>query len=453
MNNSLEINHFIDRALLREDNYFLSLLEQAYNKELLSDKDIERIQYECLALLAEKTERYNSGDSSSIQIEKAKEILNSVLYTIGICLKSFPNPDDAVTELQKMPLKELYQNGRKKIDRLLTATKSVHSKLLSKLFVTPNAFYSSTIKDGVYGFFKSYYPDFFAHETNFSASYPLFNAIQDFRGIEFIKFYVQGAFYENQFMSFFSPEDIHHLLCGYEENYRELQLNLYEPVLITALGCIIAETDLMHLDITEHGVNCLSGKFMQKTEAEITEIISNASVNLNEKLKLSQGLFQYIQSSLPKVIRKISAAVSENTLNRLFILPVYPEDKPKLIISYGTRMDDEVYRNVLDEIIMCDALQDKVSVIKKHIHSFADLEDVLLDAEMTPVELRGVLSELSLPEIAALSKKYCLQFEIDVINLREQERVLRESLQKYISDLPPEQQTMIKQVETVLQEE
>lgn len=453
MNNELDKIHLIDRASLCEDNYFQSLLELALMKGVLKTSDIERIQYECLNLLAEKTERYNAGDSSSIQIEKAKELMNSIFFTISLCLKSYLNPDEAVSCLQHKPIKELYQNGRKMIDKMVFSTRAVHTKLLSELINTPNIFYSSTIKDGINRFFKLYYPDFFAHETYITADYPLFNITPKLDGIEFVKAYVEAAYYENQFMSYFSADNIHHLLCGYSEHYQELLMNLYEPVLMASLGCVIAETDLYHLDITPQGVDYISKIFEGKSKAEISKIISNATIKLYERLQCSDGLSRYIQDGLAVIVDKINRAISENTLNRIFILPTYPEDNPKIIFSYGKKMDDELYRNVIDKIVGYSSLQDKISIIKDNIFSLADLEDVLLDAEMTSLEIQGVLAELSLSEIAVLSKKYNLYFDADPLNLREQEMLLRESLKAFISKLPFEKQMMIRQAETALQEE
>ena len=115
MSNGIDKIRVIDRMQLSEENYFQSLLEQAHRKGLVGDGDIERIQYDCLKLLARKVERYNSGDSSSIRVEKAQDIMASLLFTLGLWLKTYPNPDDAITVLQSEPIDEIYQKGRKRI--------------------------------------------------------------------------------------------------------------------------------------------------------------------------------------------------------------------------------------------------------------------------------------------------------------------------------------------------
>ena len=108
---SLEKISVIEKEKLSDEFYFQSLVEQGYSQGLFTDSDIERIQYECLALLAHNVERFNPG-SSSIRIEEAQSIMASNMFTIGLCLKAYQNPDDAITAIQNERIAELYHTGR-----------------------------------------------------------------------------------------------------------------------------------------------------------------------------------------------------------------------------------------------------------------------------------------------------------------------------------------------------
>lgn len=455
MNNNLDRIQLIDRESLRENDYFQSLLEQAFSKELISSVEIERIRYECLELLAYTTERYNFGDSSSIQVEKAQELMKSIFYTVSLSLKEYQYPDDAVVALQQKKVKELYQIGRKIIDKMMFTTKTIHKKLISELIDTPNLYYSSTIKEGINGFFKLYDPDYFAHETHITADYPLSRQTSQLDGIEFIRTYVVSAFYENQFMRFFSADSIHHLLCGYEKNYEELVINLYEPILTACIGCVIAETDIRSLDITTSGMKRIESIFRSKTKKECAVILSNAVTKLCDRLQCSDKLKLYMKYGVAVPARKIELAANNNTLDQVFALPKYPENAPKIVFSCGEKMDNELYRKMIDEIILCENVQDKLSIIQENIHSLADLMDVLLDAEMLPSEIQSILLNLSLPELAVLTKKYFIHSDIDLdtANFRESEILLRKCLKEYIAKLSYEQQLMLKRTEDALREE
>ena len=121
---SIERKCLLNKSNLSEEFYFTSLLEEAFSIGLLCKAKIEKIQMECLELLAYKSERYTWGESSSVRIELAESIAKSNNYTIGLYLKSFLFPDDAVRSLTQESISELYMKGRKIIEAKLKATKS-----------------------------------------------------------------------------------------------------------------------------------------------------------------------------------------------------------------------------------------------------------------------------------------------------------------------------------------
>ena len=439
MNNTLEKTSRIDKESLNGEFYFQSLLEQAHAKGLLTDSDIERLQYDCLALLAHRVERFNAGDSSSIRVEAAQSIMASNLFTISMWLKTFQDPDDAIAALQNEPLAELYKKGRKRIDIMLSATKTIHANLLRQLADIRNVFYRVTLEDGINGFFKRYYPDFGAHETHITADYPTCIAMPKLAGIEFIQAYLEALYHENQFCLHFAPDDLHHLLCGYEEGYQELLINVYEPVLTAALGCVVAETNARTLDISEDGAARLNRLFAGMTKSEKLGVLQVAAHELGRMFDFSPGLEQYVQRSLPHIADKIK-----------FFMPVYPENRATLHFSFGDKMDDAQYRRVVEEIMQCRFAQDKLAIIKEEVHSLADMEDILLDAELAPKEIKAVLCELGLPEIAALTKKYPAGPEAKALEMREQEQTLSKSLHSFIDSLPAGQQAWISKAVAML---
>ena len=234
---SIERISVIDRRILSEEFYMQSLLEEAARCHLLMDADIENIQFGCLELLAYKVERYNGCDSQSIRVEVAENIMKSNLFTIGLHLKSYPSADDAVKALKETALLDLYHLGMKRLEAKRNAAKHLHMLVMQNKLDTENYTYNSTVTDGIKGFFKIYDPEYTAHEIHITADYPLCHPIEDLAGIEFIQKYLESIYYENLFCRCFSSEDIHHLLCGYDADYSDLILNIFEQVLTTALGC------------------------------------------------------------------------------------------------------------------------------------------------------------------------------------------------------------------------
>ena len=99
--NEIENISKIKREKLDEREYFTTLIQVAYDKHMLTEDDIVNLQSQSLRLLDKMVYKYNGNDSSSVRRDISKEILNSNNYTIGIYLKTFKNPDEALNEIKK----------------------------------------------------------------------------------------------------------------------------------------------------------------------------------------------------------------------------------------------------------------------------------------------------------------------------------------------------------------
>lgn len=441
MRHELDRIQTIESARLCEEFYVESLLEEAQEQGLFSSSDKERVQYECLCLLAGHAKRFHSGESSSIRIEDAQCIMGSILFTIGVWLKTYPAPDDAVNALKTEKMEDIYRKGRGRIDGMLAGAKANHEQLVQELMVSENVYYRSTLDDGISGFFKLYDPEFGAQEIHITADYPLYNPAPKRAGIEFISAYLKAAACENQFCRYFAPEDVQHLLCGYAKDYRELPFNIYEVVLTAALGCCMAGTDIRRLNISESGQTRLINKFTPMAFGDILETLQRVAGALNRQFAFSQELFLYVEDSLPLIAGNIRASAQRKMLDRVFSLPDLSDHKSKVVFSFGKKMPDKNYRSVIEEIGQCRFSQDKINIVRERVHTLADLEDVLLDAEWTQGERKAILGGLHLTEIAALLKKYP-PGEFDSTVLREQ--ALTSCLNQYVAGLPANKQAAVQ---------
>ena len=108
---TLDMPHPIREELLSQKYYFQSLVEQAHHCGLLSDRELSAIQTDLLLILAKQTEQWSLGESSSIPIEKAQDLMTSILFVIGMQLKSYQTPEQAVGILKSEPLNTLFING------------------------------------------------------------------------------------------------------------------------------------------------------------------------------------------------------------------------------------------------------------------------------------------------------------------------------------------------------
>ncbi len=436
---------FIKPDELSGEFYLTSLLQAAYAKGLLSDSDLENIQRQLLDILAEQCTRFIRGKSSSLRVECAESLLQSINYTLGLFLKSLPDPERAAAELKKTPLLELYQKGSARINHKKHTARHFYEMTMANKIITLNYTYNATLDPrGLGQFFRLYDADFAATEIPAVIDYQLFYPVTDLTGVEFIQKYLEKLYLENEFCSNFKPFDLHCLLYGFDAGYSDLLINIFEIVLTAALGCVLTERPVVKLDLQAGEVQSLRNLLAQDDVTLIAFKLSQAMEALFQELKLtSAALRKYLENSLPKITLNIIQAVKTDTLGKTIAVSVNPDLTPKIEFLAGRKMADADFRELIKELLICRHTADKMQLIKEKVKSFDDLEEVLLEARLSAEEIRTVFGMLDKVELAALLKRHPCQSEIQAVDLTEAETSLKLDLKDYLSGLPEEEQDEI----------
>lgn len=421
-----DILHQMKAEMLDPNDYFSSLVRQAGDCGLLSEKEWSAIQTDLFLVFAGQADRWSRGKSSSIPAEKAQDMMASILFVMGIQLKSCQTPEQAVDCLKTESLKSLFEKGLCLVRRKVAVSRQLQKRILNHLLDTPNVYYRSTIADGIQGFFKLYRPQFAAHKIHITADYPVLIGRPRLKGIEFIEQYLRCIHAENAFCMQFAPQDIHHLLCGLTQDYRSVPLNIFEPVLLSALGLTMRQRNPKRLDLTKQDVAGLYQLFWNQSEKAIRSRLEKALSDLQEIMDLPPVSVRYALLCMPRLTVTVRNAVSLNTLDKVFLVPACPgQDSPK-ILSYGERMRDNEYQKLVERILQMDSSEEKVTLILNEVHSLADLLDVLSDTELCAEEFDLLINRLPLPAFAML----LLQYPDDDFLSRESEQLLFAALQK-----------------------
>lgn len=375
--NKLEKQHVIKRENLNEEHYFEDILQQAGEMRLLNESELENIKLQCIQLLAKQTERYTGGESSSVTVEKAQSIMCSIFYCISVFLKSLPEPDMCIIELKKKPLYDLYKRGRKLIDTQIQYAQRLLKTARENRVNTDNIAYNDTIGEGMTSFFTSYDADFAAHDILPTIDYPLCNDKMNLKGIEYICSYLDKLIMENEFCQNYLYKDINCVLRGYNEYYSDLLINIFERVLINALGSILTDKSACQLDIKEKQRQHLQKKLDGKSEIQLEELLKAASEKLFTELSISNDeLQQYILADLKAVSENLYNALKNHQLKAVFVS--FKENNTETVLQFedGEKMDDELFRKIADEIMECHSVSDKITLIKENIRSVVDLVDI-----------------------------------------------------------------------------
>ncbi len=281
---------------IREEAYVASLVSCAERAGLFSANDKNALQAELYALLCELAARNSGGKSSSLRVEKAEELLESALFSVGMALKSEPTPQDSLEKLRHTPLRTLFADGQKKIKRKILMCQAMHQKLCKQLFDTPNIFYRSTVIEGIAGFFKLYDPVFGGQKLHITADYPTCLGRPHACGIEFIESYLQRIQTENAFLLFFPAQKVHVFLEKLVPAYAETPMNLFEPVFCHAV--FLAATGKNPADFDS--VNVKREVLIPAMQEDIS-FFSHAAERLLNQLNAPEMVRQYAKLCQPNL--------------------------------------------------------------------------------------------------------------------------------------------------------
>lgn len=319
--NNLDVISQIKKDKLDSISYFQTIIEEGYKVKLLTDEDMVNIQIQLLELLDKVVYKYNGVDSSSIRKEVLEDISISNIYTLGIYLKTFTNPDNAIKELKEKGLIYIYEQGKKRIYKMLDIIRISYVKVKQTKLNIFNDIYNDTIIGGIKGFLKIYDADFKAQDMKITADYPLYNQlIGKLEGVEFIKEYLNSIYLENIFCKYFPEQNIKELLYSYSEDYEELVINIFEIVLYEVIACQLVNRELQDLIISSHELDEIYHKFDNKDDNEINEILQKAYNSIKDKLFYDDiQLQEYIEKNFENIKKVILLAYKYRKLDDIFI--------------------------------------------------------------------------------------------------------------------------------------
>lgn len=252
------------REELEQGAYFEALLQAGLARGLIDAAFVERLQMNCMELLALACRRYTGGQSTSLPREQAEDILQSIVFTLGVWLKDYPQPEDALAALGSGPaaLAEGLEAGLRRVRIKARATRQFYGLAQKRRLDTDNYLYNATVLGGIPGFFKLYEPRFGSHRIHITADYPLLMPLTGFQGIEFIQLYAQRLDYENRFCRAFPARAAKAALTRhaieYDTTVENLHANLCGVILQAALACALCECPLQGLVLSPTGRKRLS---------------------------------------------------------------------------------------------------------------------------------------------------------------------------------------------------
>ena len=219
------------REELDEGRYAESLIERArtLGMELGGFPDGLR------ALLLRQCRAY-SGGSGSVRRETAARLSESILFTLGVRLRELPQPLDALAWLANGSVEDCWREGRARVDAAVRAAELFYRCALPKMPPLGNHCFQSTFRDGIEAFFREYNPEYAAHERVITADYPVLYPPDGFRGIDFLRRYLDRWQRENRVLNLLPIKSVRQSLSLYALRHQLTPGELNENLCLIALA-------------------------------------------------------------------------------------------------------------------------------------------------------------------------------------------------------------------------
>lgn len=285
--------------------------------EALTEQEEINIQAKLWQLLARRTELYTMGEHSSVRVETAQELLQSVSFCLDLYLKQSGNTKKlfAVADLE-----ELFELGQKILEGQIELGQRLYSKACLTAPKIENISYVDTLRS-IGGFFKHYDYRFFAHLIPCDIDYQLCHAVKEgLQGVEFINQYLGRIIMENEFVRKFEKESAESLLKSYCSDYKGLLINIYEPIAVNAVGLALLQEDCKALNIKASDRERLNSLFNPLTATPAKKELNDAALRVCSELGINDASSaRYLRRTAEGLYPRIEAALPHGNLGGIFL--------------------------------------------------------------------------------------------------------------------------------------
>ena len=363
-------------------DYTVNVLKWGYLNKQFSENFILSVQQDIGNLLKEKIKKYCKGLSTSVTVEVGEQLLEAIYYTIDANFVNNFNMDNAIDLFKKNSIKDLYEEGERKLKDLFDETRDLYERVCENKYDTELIAYNDTLIEEFGKSFDVYDMDFNPQDIDISVDYPLIFGDLDQRGIYYVKNYLETIEIENMFCNCFDNRDVETLLDinakRYKLNYRDLLTNVFEMAINNTILSIIVDDDFEDFYIYSEEINYLKNNLNQENvEQKVDKAVEKMISSLNIE---NDDLLQYINLYKYRFIDQLKSALTENSLESMAVICDEYLDvdlsKNKLTINPNT-LSDEEFREILEEIQEESDINKKIEIIKTKINSFEDFNDIL----------------------------------------------------------------------------
>lgn len=295
----------------------LLLTEHGADEEPLDTDEREAAQGVLWRLLEKRARYFTMDDSSSLRVERAEMLLESVCYTLRTHLKLRGIPRRAL--LTGDPV-ALYDEAVATLEEAVTHARRLYELALALTPPIISIAYRDTLR-GLGGFFQRYDIRTFAQDIPADIDYPLCLPVSDeLLGASYVTQYLGRLLIEGQLLELATAGAVRRLLYRSCPDPVGLHVNLCEPVITNATGAALCGLRAKLLDVPGDAGRALAGRLDGLKLPELKACISTAAEAAMDELGLIQPAVRaYFAQTAQQLAPRLHAALEAGDISRVFI--------------------------------------------------------------------------------------------------------------------------------------
>lgn len=303
------------------------------NEQTKQDRNEEILQTglygmeELLPVLAVLTRKFTSGESSSVSYERARHLMEGILYTLRIYEK-----EGSLVGGRKPDASEAWRIGQELLTRRMREVKERYQTLCGTFRDYGNRNLRDTFGMALPGFLERYDQKYAPQETIITMDYPVLSKTSGVTGILAIDQYLDAIAAEQNFLQRFPEEYVKGILMRFQKDYQSQFFNLGRIVLRHLLGCMLIEKRLGETSVEEDYI-ALRELVEQNTEEELRQQLlflirsldrksEKAEERLEEKAEPDtwKHTWTYLSCDVGDFVTELKMGAANGCLERIVVL-------------------------------------------------------------------------------------------------------------------------------------
>lgn len=272
---------------------------------------------ELVPIVGKLAEKYTAFESTSLPYEKARQLMEAVLY----CIHEVElQEENAVIPAEGMSAQQAYETGAEYVKEKTKKALNLYNEILSGFTDYDNRCLQDTFAKGLPEFFKWYDIQFEPQNTILTLDYPVLKDLSGYTGIDRIYKFIVCIGLEQKFLKIFPESYVINLLSGYNREYKDMLDNLCEIVFTAVIQHILAGKPLDEPEYKEE--DCLYiERILKETEIPDLKVKLEKSVKIFVQKHCGEDgeLLEYLAGAMDDIIVRLKNAAENGTLHQYLI--------------------------------------------------------------------------------------------------------------------------------------